>query len=66
MLVMPASSDEREVIMAQQVKKSEHSGPKRGHGAYWGHKKDANMEYNRSRREADRNEEKHAYEKDEI
>ncbi|GAB6269680.1 MAG: hypothetical protein STSR0002_24220 [Smithella sp.] len=51
--------------MAQQVKKSEHSGSKKGRGAYWGRKKDAKTESNRLRRETDKNEEKPVSEKDE-
>lgn len=66
MLVMPARSDERKIIMAQQVKKSEHAGPKKGRGAYWGRKKDAKTESNRRRRETDKNEEKPVSEKDKI
>jgi hypothetical protein len=52
--------------MAQQAKKSEHTGPKKGRGAYWGRKKDAKTESNRLRRESDKNEEKPVSEKDEI
>lgn len=52
--------------MAQQVRKSEHTGPKKGRGAYWGRKKDAKTESNRLRRETDKNEEKPVSEKDEI
>jgi hypothetical protein len=66
MPVMTAKSDERIIIMAQQVKKSEHSGSKKGRGAYWGRKKDAKTESNRLRRETDKNEEKPVSEKDEI
>lgn len=37
--------------MAGRAKKSEHAGPKKGHGAYWGRKADAKRESNRLRRE---------------
>jgi len=40
--------------MASQAKKTEHSGAKKGNGAYWGRKKDAKHESNRKRRENDR------------
>ena len=40
--------------MAYQAKKTEHSGAKKGGGAYWGLKKDAKRESNRKRRENDR------------
>ena len=36
--------------MAYEVKKTEHNGPKKGRGAYWGHKADAKKESNRKRR----------------
>jgi len=36
--------------MANQAKKTEHSGPKKGRGAYWGRKKDAKRESSRTRR----------------
>jgi hypothetical protein len=36
--------------MGYEAKKTEHSGPKRGRGAYWGCKRDANKESNRVRR----------------
>lgn len=48
--------------MAYQVKKTEHSGAKRGSGAYWDPKKDAKQESNRKRRENDRNESQHRHE----
>jgi len=44
--------------MAQQAKKSEHSGSKKGRGAYWGRKKDAKSESKRLRRKTDKNAEK--------
>ena len=37
--------------MGYEAKKTEHSGPKRGNGAYWGHKWEARKESNRIRRE---------------
>jgi len=37
--------------MGNQAKKTEHSGSKKGCGAYWGRKKDAKTESNRKRRE---------------
>jgi hypothetical protein len=37
--------------MAGKAKKTEHAGPKRGSGAYWGRKVDAKRESNRVRRE---------------
>ena len=37
--------------MGYEAKKTEHSGPKRGNGAYWGYKRDAKKESNRVRRE---------------
>ena len=42
--------------MANEAQKTEHAGPKKGRGAYWGRKKDAKKESNRVRREADKNE----------
>ena len=44
--------------MANQAKKTEHAGPKKGSGAYWGRKKPAKTESNRARREADKAEAK--------
>ena len=44
--------------MANQAQKTEHSGPKKGRGAYWGRKKDAKLESNRVRRETDKAETK--------
>ena len=38
--------------MAGKAKKAEHSGPKKGSGAYWGRKVDAKRESNRARRES--------------
>jgi hypothetical protein len=37
--------------MGYVAKKTEHCGPKRGQGAYWGHKWEAKKESNRIRRE---------------
>jgi hypothetical protein len=37
--------------MGYEAKKTEHSGPKRGKGAYWGYKWEAKKESNRIRRE---------------
>jgi hypothetical protein len=37
--------------MGFEAKKTEHSGPKRGNGAYWGYKWEAKKESNRIRRE---------------
>ena len=37
--------------MGYETKKTEHSGPKRGNGAYWGYKWEAKKESNRIRRE---------------
>ncbi len=37
--------------MGYEVKKTEHCGPKRGNGAYWGYKWEAKKESNRIRRE---------------
>jgi len=37
--------------MAGNAKKTEHAGPKKGDGAYWGHKADAKRESNKVRRE---------------
>ena len=36
--------------MAYKVRKTEHSGPKKGSGAYWGPKMNAKRESNRQRR----------------
>jgi hypothetical protein len=44
--------------MANQVQKTEHSGPKKGSGAYWGRKKEAKKESNRGRRATDKSESK--------
>lgn len=66
MPIMHAKDDKRKMIMAQQAKKSEHSGAKKGRGAYWGRKKDAKTESNRRRREADKSEEKPVSAKDEL
>ncbi len=40
--------------MAHRANRTEHSGAKRGRGAYWGHKADAKEHSNRLRREDDR------------
>jgi hypothetical protein len=37
--------------MAGRARKTEHAGPKKGAGAYWGRKVDAKRESNRIRRE---------------
>jgi hypothetical protein len=37
--------------MGYEAKKTEHSGAKRGNGAYWGYKWEAKKESNRIRRE---------------
>lgn len=37
--------------MGYEAKKTDHSGPKRGNGAYWGYKWEAKKESNRIRRE---------------
>ena len=42
--------------MANQAQKTEHSGPKKGRGAYWGRKRDAKPESNRVRRETNKTE----------
>ena len=42
--------------MANEAQKTEHAGPKKGQGAYWGRKKDAKKESNRVRREANKTE----------
>lgn len=42
--------------MANEAQKTEHSGPKKGSGAYWGRKKAAKKESNRTRRETDKKE----------
>lgn len=44
--------------MGQGAKKTEHSGAKKGAGAYWGRKKVAKTESNRVRRETDKTESK--------
>jgi hypothetical protein len=38
-------------LMGYEAKKTEHCGPKRGEGAYWGYKWEAKKESNRIRRE---------------
>ncbi len=50
------------VEMAYQAKKTEHSGAKRGRGAYWGPKKAAKRDSSRKRRENDRTQSKERYE----
>lgn len=42
--------------MANKVKKTEHSGSKKGRGAYCGPRKDARTESNKTRRRIDRSE----------
>jgi len=37
--------------MGYEAKKTEHSGSKKGSGAFWGRKVDANKQSNRKRRE---------------
>ena len=37
--------------MAGNAKKTEHAGPKKGRGAYWGRKAEAKRESNKVRRE---------------
>jgi hypothetical protein len=51
--------------MANEAQKTEHAGPKKGRGAYWGRKKAAKNESNRVRREADKNESQPAPDSDE-
>ena len=36
--------------LGYEAKKTEHAGPKKGNGAYWGPKKDAKKESNKIRR----------------
>lgn len=40
--------------MAYKTTKTEHSGSKKGNGAYWGRKADAKKGSNRTRRQADK------------
>jgi len=40
--------------MGHEACKTEHCGPKKGSGAYWGRKTDAKRESNRKRREDDK------------
>ena len=40
--------------MGNGAKKTEHAGPKKGNGAYWGRKVAAKNESNRKRRETDK------------
>jgi hypothetical protein len=42
--------------MGYEARKTEHSGPKCGNGAYWGYKWEAKKESNRIRRENDKRE----------
>jgi hypothetical protein len=42
--------------MASKAHKTDHSGPKKGRGAYWGRKKNAKKESNKVRRRAARSE----------
>ncbi|MBI2689322.1 MAG: hypothetical protein HYX27_23705 [Acidobacteria bacterium] len=37
--------------MGYEAKKTEHNGPKRGKGAYWGRKREAKKQSNKIRRE---------------
>lgn len=41
--------------MALNAKKTEHTGAKKGRGAYWGRKRDAKSDSNKVRRVADKN-----------
>lgn len=40
--------------MGYEAKKTEHSGSKKGNGAFWGPKADAKKQSNRKRREQDK------------
>ncbi len=40
--------------MGYEAKKTEHTGTKKGRGAYWGRKVDAKKQSNRKRREQDK------------
>ena len=51
--------------MGNEAKKTEHTGAKKGKGAYWGRKKDAKKESNRVRREIDKVEESSAIDEQE-
>ncbi len=42
--------------MANEAQETEHAGPKKGRGAYWGRKKDAKKESNKVRRAANKTE----------
>lgn len=42
--------------MAGKARKTEHHGPKRGTGSYWGRKKDAKRDSNKKRRQVGRTE----------
>ena len=44
------------MTMAYAAKKSEHAGPKRGRGGFWGSRQDAKVQSNRERRRNDREE----------
>ena len=44
--------------MALNAKKTEHTGAKKGKGAYWGRKRDAKHDSNRARRVVDKEQEK--------
>jgi len=50
--------------MGYEAKKTEHCGPKRGEGAYWGYKWEAKKESNRIRRENAKREVRHASNED--
>lgn len=41
--------------MANKATRAEHSGAKKGRGAYYGHKADAKRESNKARRRNDKN-----------
>ena len=42
--------------MAEKARKTEHNGPKKGAGAYWGRKKDAKRDSSKKRRVAGKRE----------
>ena len=47
-------SPTRRTTMAHNATRTEHAGPKRGRGAYWGRKKDAKRQSKKARRRNDR------------
>lgn len=51
--------------MENEAQKTGHTGPKKGRGAYWGRKKAAKNEFNKVRREADKNKSQPAANSDE-